>query len=71
MSLRPNAIGMNSSAPTGSVIMIFSMMRRTVTLQAEPVRNCTMTKKKAPRPISEVKVNATSIGPKESRRILI
>ena len=38
MSFSPNASGINSIAPTGSVIMMFSMMRRTVTLQAEPVR---------------------------------
>ena len=35
------------------------MMRRTVTLQAEPLRNCTITKKNAPRPRAQVKVNAT------------
>ena len=38
MYFRPKTSGRNRIAPTGSVIMMFSMMRRTVTLQAEPDR---------------------------------
>ena len=68
MSFSPNAIGMNSSAPTGSVIMMFSMMRRMVTLHAEPVRNCTITKKNAPRPIGAGVSERHQIGPEETRR---
>ena len=59
MSFRPNAMGMNRIAPTGSVIMIFSMMRRTVTLHAEPVRYCTITKKNAPKTDRQREANAT------------
>ena len=46
-------------APTGSVTMMFSMMRRTVTLAAEPDRYIAMTKKNAPSPMAEVNVKAT------------
>ena len=49
--------------------MMFSMMRRMVTLQAEPVRNWIITKKNAPRPISEVYAKATSVGLEQPRRI--
>ncbi len=58
MYLSPKISGTNRRAPTGSVTMMFSMMRRTVTLAAEPDRYIAITKKNAPRPMALVNANA-------------
>ena len=47
---------------------MFSMMRRTVTLQAEPLKYCTMTKKNAPSPIADVS-ERDHPGPEQSHRV--
>src|ERR1700733_12112895 len=57
---KPNASGRNRIAPTGSVTMMFSMMRRTVTPAAFPARYIAITKKNAPNPMADVNENATT-----------